>query len=168
MGSDRTPTQLRNTDLVPGFVRWLGKGEKGRRREGGNGVSFRGIDVPQYRADAVDTPICKPRPQSLASRNCVPKVRQGESYSSPSAVLAIFPVDLVEWVRKILGSHVPSLVVFFARVREPPIKRHGTGTNKSGKSPAESDFTGFREVLLVPVRDARPPLSEETDHESVP
>lgn len=75
------------------------KGRRGRQREKerergfaseGNGVSFRGIDVSQYTPDAVDTPICNPRPQSLPSRNCVLKVRQGESYSSPSAALTVF------------------------------------------------------------------------------
>lgn len=70
------------------------KGRRGgeREREGfaseGNGVSFRGIDVSQYTPDAVDTPIRNPRPQSLPSRNCVLKVRQGESYSSPSRAVS--------------------------------------------------------------------------------
>lgn len=36
---------------------------------GWGGVSFRGIDVPQYSPDAVDTPICNdPDAQSLPSR----------------------------------------------------------------------------------------------------
>ena len=56
----------RNTDLVPWRIRWLGKGEEGGRE--GNGVSFRGIDVSQYRPDAVDTPICNPRGRNLCRR----------------------------------------------------------------------------------------------------
>lgn len=77
------------------FREWVGeKGRRGGERERGgfasegNGVSFRGIDVSQYTPDAVDTPIRNPRPQSLPSRNCVLKVRQGESYSSPSRAVS--------------------------------------------------------------------------------
>lgn len=43
---------------------------------GWDGVSFRGIDVPQYNPDAVDTPICNdPDAISAVARNCVLKMR---------------------------------------------------------------------------------------------
>lgn len=66
------------------MARWAGKGA-GEGGSEGNGVSFRGIDVSQYRPDAVDTPICNPRAAAISAvaELRVPKVRQGESYSSP-------------------------------------------------------------------------------------
>jgi len=61
------------------------------RPRGWDGVSFRGIDVPQYSPDAVDTPICNdPDAISAVARNCVPKMRQGGSYSASSGFFTRF------------------------------------------------------------------------------
>lgn len=58
---------------------------------GWGGVSFRGIDVPQYSPDAFDTPICNdPDAISAVARNCVPKMRQGGSYSASSGLSTRF------------------------------------------------------------------------------
>lgn len=85
MASNQTSTEYGScVSQWRGWREREGERERERVASEGNGVSFRGIDVSQYRPDAVDTPICNPRPQSLPSRNCVLKVRQGESYSSPS------------------------------------------------------------------------------------
>lgn len=102
MASNQTSTEYGSCVSRVGWREREEEGDRERKRERGvasegNGVSFRGIDVSQYTPDAVDTPICNPRPQSLPSRNCVLKVRQGESYSSPSAALTVFlppPPDL--------------------------------------------------------------------------
>lgn len=97
-----------------------GDGEK----PGWCGVSFRGIDVPQYSPDAVDTPICNdPDAISVAARDRVPKMRQGGSYSASSGLSTRFRTRpevtensivsfaqlklLLEVTRRILNSRAP-------------------------------------------------------------
>jgi len=60
-------------------------------KPGWRGVSFRGIDGPQYSPDAVDTPICNdPDAISAVARDRVPKMRQGGSYSVSSGLSTRF------------------------------------------------------------------------------
>jgi len=67
---------------------WL---TRGAEKPGWRGVSFRGIDGPQYSPDAVDTPICNdPDAISVVARDRVPKMRQGGSYSVSSGLSTRF------------------------------------------------------------------------------
>lgn len=78
---------------------WLQRAaETAARPRGWDGVSFRGIDVPQYSPDAVDTPICndpdaisavaRPRPRKCAKADLIQPLPASQRASGRARKLA--------------------------------------------------------------------------------